>query len=159
VQDAQAQIEIEQVWTANEAAQLTAINAAYAAQISREIGVKGGGQILTLSWQCRKCYIDLKCSDDLTKSRREMSVEKPKQIRIQILAAKEEAGTAARAVAVAQEHMADIADIARRQEAEALLVCPAPEEISEEGVNLVVYARFAQALDEDTVLLAPAEPL
>ena len=32
VQDAQAQIELEQVWTTNEAAQLTAINAAYAAQ-------------------------------------------------------------------------------------------------------------------------------
>jgi len=32
VQDAQAQIALEQVWTANEAAQLTAINAVYAAQ-------------------------------------------------------------------------------------------------------------------------------
>jgi hypothetical protein len=32
VQDAQAQIQLEQVWTTNEAAQLTAINAAYAAQ-------------------------------------------------------------------------------------------------------------------------------
>ena len=32
VQDAQAQIELEQVWTTNEAAQLTAINAAYSAQ-------------------------------------------------------------------------------------------------------------------------------
>lgn len=32
VQDAQAQIELEQVWTVNEAAQLAAINAAYAAQ-------------------------------------------------------------------------------------------------------------------------------
>lgn len=32
VQDAQAQIELEQVWTVNEAAQLTAVNAAYAAQ-------------------------------------------------------------------------------------------------------------------------------
>jgi hypothetical protein len=32
VQDTQAQIELEQVWTANEAAQLAAINAAYAAQ-------------------------------------------------------------------------------------------------------------------------------
>ena len=32
MQDAQAQIELEQIWTANEAAQLTAINAAYAAQ-------------------------------------------------------------------------------------------------------------------------------
>ena len=32
VQDTQAQIELERVWTTNEAAQLTAINAAYAAQ-------------------------------------------------------------------------------------------------------------------------------
>lgn len=32
VQDAQAQIELEQVWTSNEAAQLAAINAAYSAQ-------------------------------------------------------------------------------------------------------------------------------
>jgi hypothetical protein len=32
VQDTQAQIELEQVWTTNEAAQLTAVNAAYAAQ-------------------------------------------------------------------------------------------------------------------------------
>jgi hypothetical protein len=32
VQDAQAQIELEQVWTVNEAAQLTAVNAAYAAE-------------------------------------------------------------------------------------------------------------------------------
>jgi Type IV secretion system proteins len=32
VQDTQAQIELEQVWTANEAAQLTAVNAAYSAQ-------------------------------------------------------------------------------------------------------------------------------
>jgi hypothetical protein len=93
----------------------------------------------------------LKCSDDLTKSRREMASDEPKPVRIQILAAKEEAGAAARAVAVARERMAEIADIARQQEAEALLVCPAPEEISEEGVDLVVYARFADTLDEDTV--------
>ena len=32
MQDAQAQIQLEQVWTTNEAAQLTAVNAAYAAQ-------------------------------------------------------------------------------------------------------------------------------
>jgi hypothetical protein len=36
VQDAQAQIELEQVWTANEAAQLAAINAAYSAQRSAQ---------------------------------------------------------------------------------------------------------------------------
>jgi hypothetical protein len=47
--------------------------------------------------------------------------------------------------------MADIADIAGRQVAEALLVCPAPEEISEEGVDLIVYARFREELDEDMV--------
>jgi hypothetical protein len=32
VQDAQAQIALEQVWTTNEAAQLAAVNSAYAAQ-------------------------------------------------------------------------------------------------------------------------------
>lgn len=94
----------------------------------------------------------LKCCDDLTKSWREMSIGEPKAIRIQILAAKEEAGPAARAVAIAEQRMAVIADIARRQEAEALLVCPAPEEISDEGVDLVVYVRFGEMLDEDTVV-------
>src|ERR1700761_1781013 len=74
-----------------------------------------------------------------------------KPIRIQILAAKDEAGPAARAVAVAQQRVEKIAEIARRQEAEALLVCPAPEEISDEGVKLIVYARFREELDEDTV--------
>jgi hypothetical protein len=80
-----------------------------------------------------------------------MPIDKPRPIRIQILAAKEEAGAAARAIADAQQRMEEITEIARRQEAEALLVCPAPEEISEEGVNLVVYARFPETLDEDTV--------
>ena len=32
MQDAQAQIQLEQVWTTNEAAQLAAVNSAYAAQ-------------------------------------------------------------------------------------------------------------------------------
>jgi hypothetical protein len=80
-----------------------------------------------------------------------MANDDPKPIRIQILAANEDAGPAARAIAVAQERMEEIADIARRQEAEALLVCPAPEEISEDGFNLIVYARFRKELDEDTV--------
>ena len=80
-----------------------------------------------------------------------MAIDDAKPIRIQILAAREETGAVARAVAIARQRMANIADIARRQEAEALLVCPAPEEISEEGVDLVVYARFAETLDEDTV--------
>ena len=55
--------------------------------------------------------------------------------------------------------MEEIAEIARRQEAEALLVCPAPEEISEEGVNLIVYARFEKELDEDTVFWRQGKPL
>jgi hypothetical protein len=74
-----------------------------------------------------------------------------KPIRIQILAAKDEGEPTARAIAVAQQRMEVIVDIARRQEAEALLVCPAPEEISEEGVDLVVYARFAETLDDEAV--------
>jgi hypothetical protein len=80
-----------------------------------------------------------------------MNDDKVKPIRIQILAAKEEAGPAAQAIAVARQRMAEIADIARRQGAEALLVCPAPEEISGEGFNLIVFARFGEDLDEDTV--------
>jgi hypothetical protein len=80
-----------------------------------------------------------------------MNDENVKPIRVQILAATEEAGPAAQSIAVAQQHMAEIADIARRHGAEALLVCPAPEGISEEGVNLIVYARFREDLDEDAV--------
>src|ERR1700759_1516767 len=83
--------------------------------------------------------------------RRDMADDDRKPVRIQILAAKEEAGPAARAVAVAQQQVAEIAEIARRQEAEALLVCPAPDEISDEGFHLVVYTRFRAELDEDTV--------
>jgi hypothetical protein len=74
-----------------------------------------------------------------------------KQIRIQILVAKEDAGPGARAVAVVREHLHDVADVGRGQGAEALLVCPAPEEFSREGVGLVVGARFGQELDEDAV--------
>jgi hypothetical protein len=60
-------------------------------------------------------------------------------------------------VAVAQQRVEEIADIARRQGAEALLVCPAPGEISDEGVNLIVYARFAEDLDEDTLFWLAAQ--
>jgi hypothetical protein len=80
-----------------------------------------------------------------------MTSDEPKPVRIQILAVKEEAGAAARAVAVARQRLTEIAEIARRQEAEALLVCPAPEEISGEAVDLVVYVRFAETLDEEAV--------
>jgi hypothetical protein len=80
-----------------------------------------------------------------------MADDDPKPIRIQILAAKEDAGPAAHAISDAQQRMAEITDIARRQGAEALLVCPAPEEISEDGFNLIIYARFKEELDEDTV--------
>jgi hypothetical protein len=80
-----------------------------------------------------------------------MADDDQKPIRIQILAAKEDAGPVARAVAVAQQQVEEIAEMAWRQEAEALLVCPAPKEISEEGFNLIVYARFREELDEDTV--------
>src|ERR1700733_14018891 len=72
-------------------------------------------------------------------------------IRIQILAAKAGTGPAGGAVAVARDRMRDVADIAREQGAEALLVCPAPEESVSDGFALVVAARFGLELDEDTV--------
>jgi hypothetical protein len=74
-----------------------------------------------------------------------------RQIRIQILAAREEASAGARAVGVARERLHDLADVGRGQGAEALLVCPAPEEFSSDGVGLVIGARFGQELDEDAV--------
>jgi hypothetical protein len=80
-----------------------------------------------------------------------MAVDESKQIRIQILGAKEEAGAGARAVAAAREHIREVAAIGRGQGAEALLVCPAPEEFTSEGIDLVIGARFGQELDEDTV--------
>lgn len=81
-----------------------------------------------------------------------MDMDEGKEIRIQILAANEEAGPAGRrALAVARECMRDIADIGHGQGAEALLLCPAPEEFRSEGIDLVVAARFGQELDEDTL--------
>jgi hypothetical protein len=80
-----------------------------------------------------------------------MAVDESKEIRIQILGAKEEAGAGGRAVAVARERLREVADIGRGQGAEALLVCPAPEEFASEGIDLVVGARFGQELDEETV--------
>jgi hypothetical protein len=75
-----------------------------------------------------------------------MNDDNVKPIRIQILAAKEEAGPGARAVAVARERLHDVADVGRGRGAEALLVCPAPEEFSSEGYDLVVGVRFGQEL-------------
>jgi hypothetical protein len=80
-----------------------------------------------------------------------MDTDEGKEIRIQILAAKEGAGDGGRAVAVARERMREIAAIGRGQGATALLVCPAPEEFSSEGIDLVVAARFGPELDQDAV--------
>jgi hypothetical protein len=78
-----------------------------------------------------------------------MNTEDGKQIRIQILATKDATGPAGRAVAAANGRMQELADIGRAQGAEALLVCPAPEEFSSEGIDLVIGARFGQELDDD----------
>jgi hypothetical protein len=67
------------------------------------------------------------------------------QIRIQILATTDTA-RAGRAIAVATERTREIADIGREHAAQALLVCPAPEEYT--SVDLVIAARFAEKLDE-----------
>jgi hypothetical protein len=74
-----------------------------------------------------------------------------KAIGIEVLAAKDETGPGGRAVGMARERLGEIADIARGQGAEALVVCPAPEEFTSEGIELVIGARFAPELDEDTV--------
>jgi hypothetical protein len=80
-----------------------------------------------------------------------MDRTKGKTIRIQVLAAKDEAGPGGRAVGMARERIGEIADIARGQGAEALVVCPAPEEFASDGIELVIGARFAPELDEDAV--------
>jgi len=82
-----------------------------------------------------------------------MSDTKAAPIQIQILAAKEEAGATAHAVATALEHHKQLAEVARQHGAEALLVCPAPEGYVEDGFNLVVAIRFEEELDEETALV------
>jgi hypothetical protein len=74
-----------------------------------------------------------------------------RQVSIQILAVKEGASQGSRALAVARECLPEIAAMGRELGAEALLVCPAPEEFASEGIDLVVAARFGQELDEDTL--------
>jgi hypothetical protein len=78
-------------------------------------------------------------------------MESGKNIRIQLLSAKEEAGAVARAVDVVRDRMQDVAAIGRERGAEALLVCPAPEEFSSDGIGLVIGVRFGRELDEDAV--------
>jgi hypothetical protein len=80
-----------------------------------------------------------------------MDTDQSKTIRIQILDAREEAGAGGLAVAAAREHIRELAGIGHGQGAEALLVCPAPEEFTSEGIDLVIGARFGRELDEDTV--------
>lgn len=72
-------------------------------------------------------------------------------IRIQILATNGEAGAAGAAIATAEARRQEIAAIGKGQGAEALLVCPAPEEFVAEGIDLVIAARFRHELDEETV--------
>lgn len=81
-----------------------------------------------------------------------MNTKDERPIRIQILAANEEAGATGRsAFAAAHECMRDIVEIGDGQGVEALLLCPAPEVLRSEGIDLVVAARFGQELDEDTL--------
>jgi hypothetical protein len=72
-----------------------------------------------------------------------------KQIRIQILAAREEVGRVGWALAVTRERLGDVVDIGREQGAEALLVCPAPEELVSEGIDIVIAARFGEEIDKE----------
>ena len=80
-----------------------------------------------------------------------MATDDDTQIRIQILAASEETGRVGRAIAAIGRCGEDFAAVAGALGAEAVLVCPAPEELAGEGVDVVVAARFAEELDEDAV--------
>ena len=80
-----------------------------------------------------------------------MDKDDGKQICIQVLAAKEDTGAGARAVAVARDRVREVTEIGRKQGAEALLVCPAPEEFTGDGIDLVIAARFGAELDEEAV--------
>jgi hypothetical protein len=74
-----------------------------------------------------------------------------KQTRIQLLDAKQEAGDAARSIDAIRARLRDVAAIGRGQGTEALLVCPAPEELAGERIDVVIAARFGDALDEETL--------
>jgi hypothetical protein len=80
-----------------------------------------------------------------------MEMDDRRQTRIQILAAREETGRVGRAVAAISRCAEDFAAVAGERGAEAVLVCPAPEGLAGEGVDVVVAARFAEDLDEDAV--------
>lgn len=72
-------------------------------------------------------------------------------ISIQILAANEQAGRGGLAVGLVRQHLPKIADIARKKGAEAMLVCPVPEELASEGIDIVVAARFGRELAQDVL--------
>jgi hypothetical protein len=79
------------------------------------------------------------------------TTEESKQVRIQILAPREETGRVGRAIAAIGRCRDEFAAVAGSLGAEAVLVCPAPEESAEEGIDIVVAARFAEELDEETI--------
>lgn len=79
------------------------------------------------------------------------TTEESKQVRIQILAAREEASRVGRAIATIGQCRDEFAAVAGSIGTDAVLVCPAPDELAGEGVDIVVAARFAKELDEETV--------
>lgn len=72
-------------------------------------------------------------------------------IPIQILAANEQTSRGGLAVGLVRQHLPKIADIAQKKGAEAMLVCPAPEEFASEGIDIVVAARFGGELAQDVL--------
>ena len=72
-------------------------------------------------------------------------------IRMQILAANEQAGRGGRAIDLVRQHQQQIADIAHSKGTKAILVCPAPEEYANEGIDIVVAARFGRELAENVL--------
>ena len=72
-------------------------------------------------------------------------------MRIQILAANEQAGRGGLAVGLVQQHLPQITDIAQSKGAEAMLVCPVPEAYASEGIDVVIAARFGRELAQDVL--------
>jgi hypothetical protein len=80
-----------------------------------------------------------------------LSMNATQPIRIQILAANDQAGRGSLAVGLVRQHLPQITDIAQSKGAKAMLVCPAPEAYASEGIDIVVAARFGRELAQDVV--------
>jgi hypothetical protein len=79
------------------------------------------------------------------------SPEPVKPFSQKLMDVEQEAGAAAQSIDAIRARLWDVAEIGRGQGTEALLVCPAPEELADDKISVVIAARFGDALDEETL--------